>query len=799
MDNLISKLQQRNRSMVFYGDDTWLRLFPDAFVRSEGVNSFYVLDTVEVDNNVTRHLETELKQSDWEIMILHYLGIDHTGHSKGANSERMEEKMAEMDHIIKSIYARLESEYKRNGSNGLLLILSDHGMTQSGNHGGASLDETNAMAVFLSPKFASDPTTESTNVLPHTISQIDLVPTLSYLLNLESIPLNSLGKAVPSLLKYSIPTVAYLERLREISRHLLRIVKASAVSSVVSGYDAIEHYTSQYQRIETLHLDIVESLNLKYKNVDAMNGAQELISIEDAHLQFQDDLQSYLAKNLSSFDWPKIIYGIFTLFSCLFFFISLSIQAELSPASPKNSIHSSWHVEALAMFMAGTTVAFPFVAIFLLVLSATRLIRHLSRFTWSQLKIVTLEQYLLIGGLILYIVSLTSSSLVEEEHQFWYLWTTTFLLLHSRHAIIQRDWISFRTMLFTTFLFSILRGWNQTGNKWFNEPDFGKFLDLSENEPLRTKFVLLSCVLLFCFALVFSWSTQCSWGRFTKLLYSMLNLVATLTTFISKSTLVSDMNLHTSLIRLGFLAMTLAIALPLLSLQPANNSSQRFLLCMTPFAILLVMLHRSKNSFPIVLLFCVFLNLTGQRVGSSSSSTRLRCDWSTLLFFDFIGQAGFFALGNTNQVATIDWTGAFTGVGGYNQAIVGLFATVIITSPFILASLFALNLNNNNTTTTQVESTDSRLNFLTESIHRPLFLFFVLRLLTLSFFCVFLIGFRYHLFVWSVFAPKFLFESIKLLFYVLLFSTVTSLSTVIQYLQGLFSKPLKAPLRKHID
>lgn len=41
--------------MVQYGDDTWLKLFPDFFVRAEGTTSFFVADYTEVDNNVTRH------------------------------------------------------------------------------------------------------------------------------------------------------------------------------------------------------------------------------------------------------------------------------------------------------------------------------------------------------------------------------------------------------------------------------------------------------------------------------------------------------------------------------------------------------------------------------------------------------------------------------------------------------------------------------------------------------------------------------------------------------------------------
>ena len=40
-------------------------------------------DFTEVDNNVTRHLTTELSQSDWNGMFMHYLGLDHIGHKLG--------------------------------------------------------------------------------------------------------------------------------------------------------------------------------------------------------------------------------------------------------------------------------------------------------------------------------------------------------------------------------------------------------------------------------------------------------------------------------------------------------------------------------------------------------------------------------------------------------------------------------------------------------------------------------------------------------------------------------------------
>ena len=41
--NIIEDLaKNHNKKIVFYGDDTWMKLFPDSFVRSEGTTSFFV-------------------------------------------------------------------------------------------------------------------------------------------------------------------------------------------------------------------------------------------------------------------------------------------------------------------------------------------------------------------------------------------------------------------------------------------------------------------------------------------------------------------------------------------------------------------------------------------------------------------------------------------------------------------------------------------------------------------------------------------------------------------------------------
>ena len=75
-----------------------------------------------MDNNVTRHLDFELNQTDWSVMILHYLGLDHIGHVSGPRSSLVPGKLREMDNVIKKIH-------QRTSGRTAIVIGGDHGAT----------------------------------------------------------------------------------------------------------------------------------------------------------------------------------------------------------------------------------------------------------------------------------------------------------------------------------------------------------------------------------------------------------------------------------------------------------------------------------------------------------------------------------------------------------------------------------------------------------------------------------------------------------------------------------------------
>lgn len=245
-----AKANLDNGNLVFYGDDTWLKLFPDFFARHDGTSSFFVSDFTEVDNNVTRHVPRELNLPDWDVMIMHYLGLDHIGHKAGPLSPNMLPKQKEMDNIVKEIYEAMELNYHLEDT--LLVVAGDHGMNSAGNHGGSAPGETEPALVFISPKFMhlkkpiytapTNPNQGTEFEFYRKVAQNDVVPTLSALLGIP-VPRNNLGILLPEMLafwesKFSGTGLnVAAELLYRNALQMLAIIKAKFGDSDAWAYD----------------------------------------------------------------------------------------------------------------------------------------------------------------------------------------------------------------------------------------------------------------------------------------------------------------------------------------------------------------------------------------------------------------------------------------------------------------------------------------------------------------------------------------------------------------------------------
>lgn len=100
-DNIIDQLVRLNKKITFMGDDTWERLFPGRFKKSYSFPSFNVKDLNTVDDGILKLLPSELQEMDWDVIIAHFLGVDHCGHRFGPNHPAMAEKLTQMDQMIR--------------------------------------------------------------------------------------------------------------------------------------------------------------------------------------------------------------------------------------------------------------------------------------------------------------------------------------------------------------------------------------------------------------------------------------------------------------------------------------------------------------------------------------------------------------------------------------------------------------------------------------------------------------------------------------------------------------------------
>ncbi|CAI5715348.1 unnamed protein product [Peronospora destructor] len=361
-DNLLRQMRAQRRGVVFMGDDTWDALYEREFTRKFAFDSFNVKDLHSVDRGVTAHLFPELHMPDWDLLIAHFLGVDHVGHTHGPSSVFMAEKLDEMNRVLTNLIQELKD--MPDGDDVLLAVLGDHGMSADGNHGGASDEETGA-ALFLYSKaslIATGGDSEGENASElrryaeklldgsREVPQVDLVPTLALLSGLP-IPFGNLGSVIPSL--FFVPPSSFdkgensalaafqtLNRalrlnLDQVRRYLFRYSSASKLPK--RAYDRLEKLFEDIRRLEG-QLESVQgsSKTPAYSNAD-------LPLLLRLHEDLSKQQQNYLREALSlgrslwtQFDLCSMGWGMMLL---LWAFI---IGVIATRAASAHSISESW-------------------------------------------------------------------------------------------------------------------------------------------------------------------------------------------------------------------------------------------------------------------------------------------------------------------------------------------------------------------------------------------------------------------------------------------------------------------------
>ncbi|XP_063905727.1 GPI ethanolamine phosphate transferase 2 [Zophobas morio] len=640
-DSFIHRAHANGKRIVFYGDDIWVKLFPEEFVRSEGTSSFFVNDYTEVDDNVTRNVRLENERNDWDIMILHYLGLDHIGHVYGPKSPLILTKLREMDYIIEEIYGK--------NNNTLIVVTGDHGMRDGGGHGGSTYPETNVPLVVLGMPCKND-----------TFAQIDVAANLALLLGFD-IPPTSIGQLHDTL-------------LTQLSRdQYLRAVK----------YNTDLLRKKQDPCKDTQMAD--QLFDLYMTNNDAVSGenatkiyksCSKMVSEKLQHDSTQQDIFCLL---LSVFTGAFVIVRLIKSYTG---FLSVDLLMECTFV-----IFLLWPL--LTWKPETNDIAFYCACVYITMYLCALQRKDFSVIEWSFWSWVC----------VIHPFIFLSSSFLEEEHQFWYFATNTFLLYN---IVTNREKLKWG-LLFVVLRF--VRTMNQVGDQWAGAPDLSDWLLQEENRPFLVAIFGLGLALTFYVNFVFR----------KDITVFVLDLPILVGIFVYR--IPSNENHLCGKVLWSLIFVKLAVIL---------IRKHDFLPVWTLTISLLL------KPYNVVLIpACAFASVLFQQTLPKQP---------TILAHMALGNLLFFAQGHDNSLSSVDISSGYVGLTHYNPFFV---------FPQVLSHTYALPILSH---LLLFVNTDIR-----PRMTFPTFFGFRLYIALLVFLVTYL--HRHHLFIWSVFAPKMFVEA----------------------------------------
>ncbi|XP_044299864.1 GPI ethanolamine phosphate transferase 2 isoform X4 [Varanus komodoensis] len=417
--------------------------------------------------------------------------------------------------------------------------------------------------------------------------------------------------------------------------------------------------------------------------------------------------------------------------------------------------------------------------------------------SWSELDL------LILAGTVGHVSSLAASSFIEEEHQTWYFLINTLCLalcqevyghyfltkkrdLQLPSAIrsssgeskgvpschkgdvdfLQADWKMSKFMssesargsekwmaLATPWVILIscrfLRSLNQTGIQWAHRSDLGHWLTSSEHKAELSLLASVSLVLIFILV-----QQRCSLVSKIAMALGLLGVysyrAATgMVEFPWQQESISKGIIEARFVYVFVLGIIFTGAKDLLKSQVLSANTKinyAGLWEMYSGLVLLAALLLRPHNLPI-LVFCLLF----QAMLTKYIWKPLEFDAAQVTIIHYwFGQAFFFFQGNSNSIASVDVSAGFVGLDNY-VTVPAVFLTGF--SMYSGPVLWAIHL----------------LCYLSSEIHRNAaalghgcFCYALLRSIPVGVYIILVTGLRYHLFIWSVFSPKLLYEGTHL-------------------------------------
>nr|XP_032809279.1 GPI ethanolamine phosphate transferase 2 isoform X1 [Petromyzon marinus] len=832
-DTFLWQALAAGRRLRFYGDDTWLRLFPGTFHQAEGTTSFFVTDHTEVDTNVTRHVPAALASRDWQLLVLHYLGLDHIGHTHGPASALVPHKLREMDAVVRAVHTALLREDESPSLPALLVLCGDHGMSNAGSHGGSSEEELLSPLLLFSSAFPlADPET-----VPAEVLQVDLAATLSLGMG-RPVPLNSMGHVITAALEHR-PIREQLRALQANAHQLAALLRAGTASYATEpGYlhrENAERWHESWLRQAPANgsgdAPAALAALARGRYVDALRGLSRAVTRDlaryDTRAMAAGGATVLLALVLlvvsawacgldgGGGGWGGAVLGevrvsapVFWVgFAAVLAFVVTANQSACSLARThgregasggERGLLCSWPLPAVAALLAAPAalVAAATAIAWTRRCSASSSSSYTSSVTAAAATTVGRRclgrrgsrslappGWAWLGGIAAHTASLASSSFVEEEHLTWYyLGTSLLAVMVARQAPLPTDdgdegdgdgggegggfdesgdgggggggagWSGVAALCGVAVAFRLLRSWNQTGVQWVELTDIGDWLRRPEQEVLLRVLAGVACACL-CACLC----SRCP-GKACRLLV-LLGLAALAHVHVTLSDGVTEARAIAACaagVLLSGAVEQLRHRWCILGSGDGDGSSSgvpapSFLAhAIAALTLILAALMRPHN-LPVLALWLLMQAglewLLSREPGRASAA-------HVALTYHCLGQAAFYQQGNSNGLASVDVAAGYVGQRSHSGPLaVLLTAACTFTGPITWAAAVAATLQRVTAPRRLPGAVDEACAALALARALPLVAYLALAAAQ-----------RYHLFIWSVFSPKLLYEAAQTAF-----------------------------------
>uniref|UniRef100_A0A8C5V074 Phosphatidylinositol glycan anchor biosynthesis class G (EMM blood group) n=1 Tax=Microcebus murinus TaxID=30608 RepID=A0A8C5V074_MICMU len=702
----------------------------------------------------------------------------------------------------------------------LLVLCGDHGMSETGSHGASSTEEVNTPLILISSAFERKP---GDMRHPKRVQQTDLAATLAIGLGLP-IPKDSVGSLLFPVIEGK-PMRDQLRFLHLNTVQLSKLLQENVPSYEKDpGFEQFKVSEKLHGNWIKLYLEENKSevlFNLGTKVLRQYLDALKTLSLSLSTQVAQYDIYSMMVGTavvlevltLLLLSIPQALHRKAELdislsspvISLLFYLMFLVLSAFHVIVC--TSAESSCYFCGLPWLAACGVMALISALLCAIMSVLTKIFVRGSlpsknpahpNSGWSELDL------LMVFGTVGHVLSLGASSFVEEEHQTWYFLVNTLCLALSQEiyrSYFLRDdgepqccfhveqgfagatpalqdrtgydmqeqdrvhmssslsevlrghekWMVLASPWLILACCRLLRSLNQTGVQWAHRPDFGHWLTSSDHKAELSALAALS--LLVTFVLVQRGCSPVSRGALALGLLGVYCYRAAIGNVLfpwqPDNRDISKGIIEARFVYVFVLGILFTGTKDLLKSQVIAADSKIKTVGLweiySGLVLLAALLFRPHN-LP-VLAFSLLI----QTVMTKFIWKPLRHDAAEITIMHYwFGQAFFYFQGNSNNIATVDISAGFVGLDTYVE-IPAVFLTAFGTyaGPVLWASHLVHFLSSET-------SSGSALS-------HACFCYALIGSIPVSTYIILVTSLRYHLFIWSVFSPKLLYEGMHLL------------------------------------